>query len=64
MQERRKGLEEAISRCEAEIATCEMDLAHFKSAEESIRLVKLLDERRLRLGDMMIEWEQISMTLD
>ena len=64
MQERRNRLEEAISRCEAEIATCEIDLAHFKSAEESIRLVKLLDERRLRLGDMMIEWEQISMTLD
>ena len=64
MQERRNRLEEAISRCEAEIATCEIDLAHFKSSEESIRLVKLLDERRLRLSSMMIEWEQISMTLD
>ena len=64
MQERRKALEEEISRCEAEIATCEMDLAHFKSAEESIHLVKLMDERRLRLGNMLKEWEQISLTLE
>jgi len=64
MQERRKALEEEITRCEAEIATCEIDLAHFKSAEESIRLVKFLDDRRLRLGNMMEEWEQISRTLD
>jgi ATP-binding cassette subfamily F protein 3 len=64
MQERLKELEEEIARCEAEIAACEVDLAHFKSAEESIRLVQLMEECRIRLGELMKEWEQISVTLD
>ena len=64
MQERRDGLEEEIARCEAEITTCEMDLASFKSAEESIRLIKLIDQNRTRLEEMMKEWEQIALTLE
>ena len=64
MQERRDGLEEEIARCEAEITTCEMDLASFKSAEESIRLIKLIDQNRTRLEEMMKEWEQIGLTLE
>ena len=64
MQERRDGLEEEIARCEAEITTYEMDLANFKSAEESIRLIKLIDQNRTRLEEMMKEWEQIGLTLE
>jgi hypothetical protein len=56
-------LEEQIARCETEINTHEMDLATFKSAEESIRLAKLLDERRAQLQDMLKEWEQIALAL-
>jgi len=59
MQERRGGLEEEITRCETELTRYELELANFKSAEESIRLARLIDECRARLGEMMKEWEQI-----
>ena len=64
MQERHDELEEGIARCETEITTYEVDLANFKSAEESIRLAKLIDERRAQLQDMMKEWEQIALALE
>jgi ATP-binding cassette subfamily F protein 3 len=63
MRERHDELEEQIARCETEITTHEVDLATFKSAEESIRLAKLLDERRAQLQDMLKEWEQITLAL-
>jgi ATP-binding cassette, subfamily F, member 3 len=62
IEERRDGLEEQIARCEAEITGYELELANFKSAEESIRLAKLIDECRARLGEMMKEWEQIALS--
>lgn len=64
MEDRRDELEEVIARCETEITTCELDFAHFKSAEESIRLAKLIDERRARLEEMTKEWEQIALALE
>jgi hypothetical protein len=64
MERRRKELEERIARCETEIAGCEAELANFKSAEESIRLAKLLDERRAQLKELMKEWEQTSLALE
>jgi ATP-binding cassette subfamily F protein 3 len=59
MEERRNELEEEIARCEAEITTYEQELANFKSAQESIRLAKLIDERRRQLKDMVKDWEEI-----
>ena len=64
LQNRHDELEEEIGRCEAEITTYELDLASFKSAEESIRLAKLIDERRSQLREMMKEWEQLAVALD
>ena len=64
MRERYDELEEEIARCETEISAAEVDLANFKNAEESIRLAKLIDERRTQLTDMMKEWEQIARTLE
>jgi ATP-binding cassette, subfamily F, member 3 len=64
MERRRKELEEEIARRETEIAACEAELANFKSAEESIRLAKLLDERRAQLKEMLKEWEQTSLALE
>jgi len=63
-QERRQELEEEIARCEAEITAGELDQAHFKSAEESIRLARRLDELRTRLAQRMEEWEQIAVELE
>jgi ATP-binding cassette subfamily F protein 3 len=64
LQSRHDELEEEIGRREAEINAYELDLANFKSAEESIRLAKLIDELRSQLAEMMKEWEQIAHTLD
>ena len=58
------GLEEEITRCEVEIATQELDMGTFKSAEESIRLFKLVEHNRKRLDEMIKEWEELSRTLE
>ncbi len=64
MKNRRDELEEEIARCEAEITAHELELANFKSAEESIRLAKLIEERRAQLEEMTKEWEQLALALD
>ena len=64
MQQRGQELEEEIARAEAEVAACELGFGNFKSAEESIRLSRRIDELRRSLGEMMREWEQIALALD
>ena len=64
MMERHRGLEEEITRCEMEIAAQESDLGTFKSAKESIRLVKLVEHNRKRLDELIQEWEELSRTLE
>src|SRR5437667_451538 len=64
MQERGQELEEEIARAEAEVAACELGFGNFKSAEESIRLSRRIDELRRALSEMMREWEQIARALD
>jgi len=63
MRRRREELEEEIARCEAEIAAHELELSNFKSAQESIRVAALIDERRAHLKEMLKDWEQIELTL-
>ena len=64
MQKRREELEEEISRCETEILSSEAELAHFKSAQESIRLAKLIEDLRTQLKAMMKEWEKLAVALE
>jgi ATP-binding cassette subfamily F protein 3 len=64
MQDRGEELEEAIARAEAEITSCELELADFSSAEESIRLSRQIDELRHAINEMTREWEQIELVLD
>ncbi|MGH9342926.1 MAG: ABC-F family ATP-binding cassette domain-containing protein, partial [Terriglobia bacterium] len=64
MQERRGKLEIEIARCESEIAGYELELANFRSAEDSIRLSKLAENCRAQLAEMMKEWEQIAAALE
>jgi ATP-binding cassette, subfamily F, member 3 len=64
MEERGQELEEEIARAEAEVAACELGLASFKSAEESIRLSRRIDELRQGLDEKMREWEQVALALD
>ena len=64
MEKERDELEEQISRGEAEIANLELELGQFKSAEESIRVNGLIEERRGRLKEMTERWEQVVDRLD
>ena len=64
MQRRREELEEEIARCEAEISAYELELANFKSAQESIRVAALADERRIHLKQIMKDWEELETTLE
>ena len=64
MEKERDDLVEQISRCEADISSLELESAHFKSAQESIRLAGLLDGHRARLKNMTERWEQLVMALE
>ena len=64
MKARREGLEEKIAQFEADITTRELELATFKSAKESIRLSKLIEQNRARLAEMMAEWEHLTRSLE
>jgi ATP-binding cassette subfamily F protein 3 len=59
MEKERDELEEQISRCEAEITSLELELGQFKSAEESIRVNALINERRAGLKEVAKRWEQV-----
>ena len=63
MKDRSEKIEEEIEHCEAEIASYEAQLVHFKSAEESIRLNKLLEDHRSELAELLKEWDQVSAVL-
>jgi ATP-binding cassette subfamily F protein 3 len=64
MERQRDELEEQISRCEAEIAGLEVELGHFKSAQESIRVAALIEERRTRLKQVTEQWEEVVVHLE
>ncbi|MGH9446293.1 MAG: ATP-binding cassette domain-containing protein, partial [Terriglobia bacterium] len=64
MQERRGKLEQEIARSEAEITAWELEMANFKSAGESIRLAKLIGERRAQLTEMTAEWERLALATE
>ncbi len=64
LEERCDELETEIARCEAEIVECETGLANFKSADESIRLAKRLEERRSSLAVLLQEWEDVAQVIE
>src|SRR5713101_1025762 len=64
MKERRRELEEQVTRIEGEIAEYERALANFTSAEKTMRTTELLGARRADLETLMAEWEQVSQTIE
>ena len=64
MEEQRKQLEAELAKAEADIAHCEKELATFASADESVRLSAMLDQRRSDAERMMVEWESVSEALE
>ncbi|HXZ81953.1 MAG TPA: ABC-F family ATP-binding cassette domain-containing protein [Terriglobales bacterium] len=64
MQERRQEIEEEIARLEHSITESESALATFNSAEETLRLTKLVESQRSQLESLMGEWEETSQALE
>jgi ATP-binding cassette subfamily F protein 3 len=64
MKERRREIEDEVSRVEGEIANYEKALANFTSAEKTMRTNELLGARRADLEALMSEWEQVSQTIE
>jgi ATP-binding cassette subfamily F protein 3 len=63
MEERARELEQEIGRTETAIAQHETALQSFVSAEETARLTQELDAHRTALQKRLIEWEELTATL-
>ena len=64
MKERRREIEEEVTRLEAEIGDYEAALANFSTPEENKRVSSLLDARRRDLENLMSEWETVAQTIE
>jgi ATP-binding cassette subfamily F protein 3 len=64
MKERRRAIEDEVTRLEVEIADFEHALANFRSAEETRDLTELLAARRKDLEGLMAEWEDVAQTIE
>jgi hypothetical protein len=64
MRQRRRDIEEEVTRLEAEIADYEGALGNFVSVEETRRTTELLEARRADLEALMAEWESVAQTIE
>jgi ATP-binding cassette, subfamily F, member 3 len=64
MRERRREIEDEVTRLEVEIADYERSLANFNGAQETVRVHDLLQARRTDLEHLMAEWEQVARTIE
>jgi ATP-binding cassette subfamily F protein 3 len=64
MKERRREIEEEVTRVEGEIADFERALANFTSVEKTMKTNERLGRRRADLEALMTEWEQVSQTIE
>ncbi len=64
MKERRRAIEDEVTRLEVEIADFEHGLGTFRSAGETAMLTELLTARRADLETLMAEWEEVSKILE
>jgi ATP-binding cassette subfamily F protein 3 len=64
MKERRRAIEDEITRLEVEITDYEQALANFKSAEETVRVSDLLKARRADLTSLLAEWEEVAQAIE
>jgi ATP-binding cassette subfamily F protein 3 len=64
MKERRRAIEDEVTRLEVEIADYETALSNFSSANETHRLSELLGARRSDLEALLAEWEEVANTIE
>jgi len=60
MKERRRAIEDEVTRLEVEIADFEHALGNFRSAEETQQLTA----RRADLENLLAEWEQVAQLIE
>ena len=64
MKQRRRAIEDEVTRLEVEIADYERELASFTSAEETQRVSDLLNARRTDLESLLAEWEGVAQAIE
>jgi ATP-binding cassette, subfamily F, member 3 len=64
MKERRREVEDEVSKLEVEIADYEAALGRFVSTAETSRLNDLLRARRAELEALLGEWEEVAQTIE
>jgi hypothetical protein len=64
MKDRRRSIEDEVTRLEVEIADYELALSAFVSVEETKRVNDLLIARRVDLEALMTEWEEVAQLIE
>ncbi|HTP33795.1 MAG TPA: ABC-F family ATP-binding cassette domain-containing protein [Candidatus Acidoferrales bacterium] len=64
MKERRRAIEDEVTRLEVEIADYEAALSNFVSVEETKLNTELLAARRADLEALMLEWEEVAQAIE
>jgi ATP-binding cassette subfamily F protein 3 len=64
MKDRRRAIEDEVTRLEVEIADYELALSNFVSAEETKLYSELLAARRADLEALMLEWEEVAQMIE
>jgi len=64
MKDRCREIEERVARLETEIELYGQESAHFKSADESVRLAKLIENGREEITRLMREWEETAKVVE
>ena len=64
MKERRRAIEDEVTRLEVEIADYEAALGRFVNVEETSRVSDLLNARRADLEALLAEWEEVAQTIE
>jgi ATP-binding cassette subfamily F protein 3 len=64
MRERRKAIEDEVTKLEVEIADYEAALGSFVSIEETKRVTELLNARRADLVALLGEWEEVAQSIE
>ena len=64
MKDRRRSIEDEVTRLEVEIADYELALSAFVSVEETMRVNDLLIARRADLEALLTEWEEVAQLIE
>jgi ATP-binding cassette subfamily F protein 3 len=64
MKDRRRAIEDEVTRLEVEIADYEQSLSNFVSADETKMYSELLTARKADLEALMLEWEEVANAIE